>query len=63
MQIEIELSDVEENALNKACFSCKHRKYKSIADYCDIDKHNIGFFELFNQTCLYHELEKGDSDE
>ena len=60
MSKEVQRRWTEESTCEKSCFSCKHRKCKSIQDYCDIDEQKIGFFELYNTICDQYEREEGD---
>ena len=51
--------DLEEDAPEKACISCKFRHYYEKEDHnrCLVDGHVIGYLALWCQTCRFHELE------
>lgn len=53
----IQIQFIDNNDIKSACFGCVHRKEKVIKDYCEIDSHDIGFLDLWDQTCEYHETE------
>ena len=54
----IEIEELEEDAPEKACISCKHEHFNGKWNECDLDGHYIGYCALWLQTCKNHELEE-----
>ena len=60
------VEDLEEDAPEKACISCRYNIRIPDKDNmpmikenrCAVDNHYIGYLDNWNCTCRYHQLEK-----